>query len=287
MVLIVISTKLLFPIDDLKRYPDTDKEPATQVMDWTVWARAQNNFDHDQPFGGNIGKKTAIQITDDDVLSMTSAQLDTYMDWYERSWLDTSKEPSRIAEMFPISRAEQDIQPTSTAAPEPSSTSVPVVPTPPLDPESFSTSAPATPDTTRQKLDLLLQTVMQTLRTRRVIPEDEEADHRRPGEWYHRYRWESHLSGPARTFYEVAAQLAAVPLKTLVRAVTVVEFRIAQQDEERQNREYFASLEGEGMDTDESDVDHTYGITDFEEDMYDSESEDMDDDDLMSNSKMW
>lgn len=290
IVLIVISTKLLFPIDDLKRYPTTAKEPAAQVMDWTLWARAQNNFDHDQPFGGKIGKKTAIQITDQDVLNMTSAQLDHYMDWYESSWLDTSKEPNRIAEMFPISRAEQDIQPTSTAVPEPSSTSITVDPAPPLAPlapESPSTSGPPPPNTTGDKLDLLLQTVMQTLRARRVIPDDEEADHRRPGEWYHRYRWESHLSGPARTFYELAAQLAAVPLKTLVRAVTVVEFRIAQQDEERQNREYFASLGAEGMDADESDVDQTYGIADFEEDMYDAESEDMEDDDFMSNSRMW
>ncbi|CAI7586987.1 unnamed protein product [Penicillium viridicatum] len=287
IVLIVISTKLLFPIDDLKRYPTTAKEPAAQVMDWTLWARAQNNFDHDQPFEGKIGKKTAIQITDQDVLNMTSAQLDHYMDWYESSWLDTSKEPNRIAEMFPISRVEQGIQPTSTAAPEPSSTSIPVDIAPPLAPESPSTSVPPPPNTIGDKLDLLLQTVMQTLKTRRVIPDDEEADHRRPGEWYHRYRWESHLSGPARTFYELAAQLAAVPLKTLVRAVTVVEFRIAQQDEERQSREYFASLGAEGMGTDESDVDETYGIADFEEDMYDAESEDMDDDDFMSNSRMW
>ncbi|KAK4862581.1 hypothetical protein LT330_002714 [Penicillium expansum] len=293
MVLIVISTKLLFPIDDLKRYPTTAKEPAAQVMDWTHWARAQNNFDHDQPFGGKIGKKTAIQITDQDVLNMTSAQLDHYMDWYESSWLDTSKEPNRIAELFPISRTEQNIQLTSPAGPEPSSTSVPAdpaLPPGPLDPaapELSSTSAPAPRDATQDKLELLLRTVMQTLRARRVIPDDDEADHRRPGEWYHRYRWESHLSGPARTLYELAAQLAAVPLKTFIRAVTVVEFRIAQQDEERQNREYFASLGTEGMDTDESDEDHTYKIADFEEDMSDAESEDMDDDDFLSNSKMW
>ncbi|CAP93511.1 Pc16g08410 [Penicillium rubens Wisconsin 54-1255] len=257
MVLIIISTKLLFPFDGLKRYPTTVKEPAAQVMDWALWELAQKNFDHDQPFGGSIGKKTAIQITDQDVLNMTSAQLDAYMDWYESSWLDTSKEP------IPVSDAPD--APDAPGAP----------------------ATPAPPDTTQQKLDILLQTVMQALRTRRVIPEDEEDDHRRPGEWYHRYRWESHLSGPARTFYELAAQLAAVPLKTLVRAVTVVEFKIAQQDEERQNREYFASLGTEGMDTDDSDVDHTYGMADFEEDMYDADSDDMDDDGFMSNSKMW
>lgn len=275
MVLIIISTKLLFPIDDLKRYPSTDQEPAVQVMDWALWARSQNHFDRDRGFGGNIGKKTAIQITDQDVLNMTSAQLDDYMDWYQSSWLDTSKEPSRIATMFPISRAERDTQPTSSAVPESSSacTTAPAsVPVP-------ATGAP--PDKTREKLELLLQTVMQAVRTRRVIPDDKEADHGRPGEWYHRYRWESHLSGPARTFYEVAAQLAAVQLKTLVRAVTFVEFKISQQDEERQNREYFANLGRQGMHTGESDVGHTYGMADFEEDMYEAGSEDMDGDEIL------
>ena len=289
MVLIIISTKLLFPFDGLKRYPTTAKEPAAQVMDWALWEQAQKNFDHDQPFGGSIGKKTAIQITDKDVLNMTSAQLDAYMDWYESSWLDTSKEPSRIAEMFPIGRAEQGIPQTSDAALESPSASAPVSAPAPASvaPDAPGAHAPPTSPETQQKLDILLQTVMQALRTRRVIPEDEEDDHRRPGEWYHRYRWESHLSGPARTFYEMAAQFAAVPLKTLVRAVTFTEFKIAQKDEERQNREYFASLGTEGIDTDDSDVDHTYGMADFEEDMYDAESDYMDDDDFISNSKMW
>ncbi|KAJ5448198.1 Ubiquitin supergroup [Penicillium cf. griseofulvum] len=301
MALIIISTKLLFPLDGLKRYPTTYREPATQVMDWALWASAQSTLDQDQQFGGKIGKKTAVQITDQDVLDMTPAQLDDYMDWYESSWLDTSKAPSHIAEMFPISREEQDIQPTSTSAPESLSTSAPappsahihvpaLAPAPREDPEDLVAPDDAPddtpPDTTGKKLDILLQTVMQALRVRRVIP-DEDDDHRRPGEWYHRYRWESHLSGPARTFYEVAAQLAAVPLKTLVRAVTVIESKIAQKEEERQNREYFASLGTEGMDTDDSDADHTYGMEDFEADMSAAEYEDMDDDDLMSNSKMW
>ncbi|KAF4768111.1 hypothetical protein HAV15_002136 [Penicillium sp. str.  len=253
IVLIVISTKLLFPIDDLKRYPTTAKEPAAQVMDWTLWARAQNNFDHDQPFGGKIGKKTAIQITDQDVLNMTSAQLDHYMDWYESSWLDTSKEPNRIAEMFPISRAEQDIQPTSTAVPEPSSTSI--------------TSCKRLG---REGSSLTTKRLITGVPASGITGIDG-----------------NHISVAPHGLYELAAQLAAVPLKTLVRAVTVVEFRIAQQDEERQNREYFASLGAEGMDADESDVDQTYGIADFEEDMYDAESEDMEDDDFMSNSRMW
>ncbi|KAJ5788546.1 hypothetical protein N7457_003536 [Penicillium paradoxum] len=266
MALVVIATKLLFPFDDLKRYPTTAKEPATQIMDWTLWVRAQSHFDGDSRVTGDIGKAAAIRVTDKDVLTMTSAQLDSYMDWYESSWLDTSKAPSRIAEMFPISRTEHNTQSIPNVAPAPASASA-------------SAPAPVPPGTTQEKLDVLLKTVMQDLRARRVIPEDEEAEEKRPGEWYRRYRWESHLSGPARAFYEAAAKLAAVPLKTLVRAVTHVEFKIAKQDEERQNREFFASQGREGMGSDESDVDNTYGMGDFEEDMDEPAFEDMIDDD--------
>lgn len=283
MVLIVISTKLLFPFDDLKRYPTTANEPATQIMNWPLWERAQHHFEGDPRVGDKIEKGTAIQVTDQDVLTMTPAQLDGYMDWYESSWLDTSRAPSRIAEMFPISRAEPDTQPSSTIASALSSASAPAPPS------SASASVPtlAPPGLTQEKLDLLLKTVMQDLRARRVIPDDEEAEDRRPGEWYHRYRWESQLTGPARTFYEAAAKLAAVPLKTFVRAVTLAEFRIAKQDEERQNREFFATRGKEGIDSDESDVDNTYGMDGLEEDMSEPEFEDMDDDDMISNSKMW
>ncbi|KAJ5142767.1 Ubiquitin supergroup [Penicillium bovifimosum] len=262
MVLIVIATKLLFPFDDLKRYPTTGSEPAAQVMDWSLWERAQSRFDHDPRFGDNLAKGAAIHVTDKDVLNMTSAQMDNYMDWYASSWLDTSRAPTRIAELFPISRTGSDAQPIPTATPG-------------------SSSAPAAPDTTEEKLNALMKTVMQNLKVRRVIPEDEEAEDKRPGEFYRRYRWESQLTGPARAFYEEAARLAAVPLKSLVHAVSLVEFKIAKQDEERQNREFFARQGREGLDSDESDVDDTYGMDDSEEDMDEPVFEDMDADDKM------
>ncbi|KAJ5543382.1 hypothetical protein N7535_005810 [Penicillium sp. DV-2018c] len=262
MVLIVIATKLLFPIDDLKRYPTTSQDPSAQVMDWPQWARAQSRFDHDPQYGDNLAEGSAIHVTDQDVLNMTPAQMDNYMDWYASSWLDTSRAPTRIAELFPIGRTGPDAQPIPTATPG-------------------SSSAPTAPDTTEEKLNALMKTVMQNLKARRVIPEDEEAENRRPGEWYRRYRWESQLTGPARTFYETAAHLAAVPLKSMVHVVSLVEFKIAKQDEERQNREFFARQGREGLASDGSDVDDTYGMDDSEEDMDEPEFE------MGADDKMW
>lgn len=229
MVLIVIATKLFFPFDDVKRYPTTGKEPAAQTMDWSQWALAQKAFDSDSHFGKTIGKRAAIHVTDNDVFNMSTDQMDHYMDWYANNWLDKSRAPGRLAEMFPIHRAGES------------------QPKPTTDPES-STSA-VSDNTTKEKIDALLHTVMQDIKARRVIPEDVD-EPKRPGKIYRRYRWESQLSGPARTFYEIAAQLAAVPLKTLVRAVTLTEFKIAKDDEKRQHREFF---ENQGVEVDDTD----------------------------------
>lgn len=241
IVLIVIVTKLLFPFDDVKRYPTTSKEPAAQTMEWSQWALAQKAFDSDSHFGKTIGERAAIHVTDNDVLNMSADQLDHYMDWYANNWLDKSRAPGRLAEMFPIQRAGES------------------QPKPTIDPE-FST--PATPpDTTKEKIDALLHTVMQDIKARRVIPEDVD-EPKRPGEIYRRYRWESQLSGAARNFYEIAARLAAVPLKTLVRAVTLTEFQIAKDEEKRQHREFF---ESQGVQVDDTDLDEGLEMSESDE----------------------
>ncbi|KAJ5367648.1 hypothetical protein N7541_001589 [Penicillium brevicompactum] len=244
IVLIVIATKLLFPFDDLKRYPTTSKEPAAQTMDWSQWALAQASFDSDSHFKENIGRDAAIRVTDSDVLAMSADQLDHYMDWYAESWLDTSRTPGRLAELFPIQRG--DNQPSSATDP------------------GLSTATTFAPDTMQKKLDTLLHEVMQDIKPRRVIPEESD-DHKRPGEVYRRYRWESQLNGAARTFYEIAATLAAVPLKTLVRAVTLTEYKIARNDEKRQHREFFAN---QGVEVDDSDADKDFEMDDSGEEEF-------------------
>ncbi|GMG25717.1 unnamed protein product [Aspergillus oryzae var. brunneus] len=92
ITLIVISTKLLFPFDDLKRYPASAKEPTTQVIDWKHWAQAQRQFDSRETARGRIGKGNEILVDERDVFHMTPSQLDEYMNWYENNWLDNSKE---------------------------------------------------------------------------------------------------------------------------------------------------------------------------------------------------
>ncbi|KAF7719924.1 Uncharacterized protein PECH_005781 [Penicillium ucsense] len=209
MTLIVIATKLLFPFDDLARVPATAKEPATQAMDWAVWARAQAHFTSREQSHGTITKEEAIRLTDKDVLNMMPRQLDEYMDWYESNWLDPFGVTNPVADMFPTARTAK---------------------------------------------------VMQGLKTNEPNPDLDEND-RRPGSWYWRYRWEAQLPETAKQFYELSAQLAAVSLSTLLRAVSVTEYRIVKTVEDKRRAEYFSQaleldMDGHGDDESLDDMDN-------------------------------
>ncbi|EPS27904.1 hypothetical protein PDE_02848 [Penicillium oxalicum 114-2] len=217
MALIVIATKLIFPFDDLTRCPATTKEPATQIMDWARWARAQADFAYHEQSHGKIANEGAIQLTDKDVLTMAPSELDDYMDWYESNWLDASRSTNPVADMFPTSRTIEA----------------------PALPQAVAPSTVATGANPEEALDSLLKTVMQGLKTNVPDPELEE-DGRRPGSWYWRYRWEAQLPDTAKQFYEIAAELAAVSLPTLLRAVAITEYRIAKTIEDKRRAEYFS-----------------------------------------------
>ncbi|KAF3394686.1 RNA polymerase I-specific transcription initiation factor rrn7 [Penicillium rolfsii] len=227
MALIVVATKLLFPFDGLERHPTTGKEPAAQAINWSLWARAQNHFNDRENADGSIGKEKMIQLTDSDVLSMGPSQLDEYMDWYESNWIDGFRLVNPVADMFTTSRTTETPAPSQAVPP------------------SFLTTN-AGPE---EALNSLIYTVMQELKTNDVNPDSEEDD-RRPGSWYWRYRWEWQLPDTARLFHELAAELAAVSLQTLIHAVTVTEYKIAKTIEDKRRAEYFSHTMDLDMDGD-------------------------------------
>ncbi|KAL4866299.1 hypothetical protein BDV12DRAFT_199364 [Aspergillus spectabilis] len=219
ITLIVIATKLLFPFDDIKRHPTSAQEPTVQAIDWNSWTEVQNYFDRRDASAGQIGKGKEILVNEGDVLNMTPNQLDEYMDWYENSWLDTSKAPTRLASLFPLGPLSKDTTQT------PNSTS---------DNEEESIEA------------ILLHMAPRYLKSRAVIS-DLNADIPRPGSQYPRYKHESDLPDSARAFYEIAAKVVGISLPTLVRCVSQAEIQINRWLEEQRRVRYFAeeeSMEG-------------------------------------------
>ncbi|KAI9043311.1 uncharacterized protein KD926_003841 [Aspergillus affinis] len=222
MALIVISTKLHFPFDDIKRYPSSAQEPTTQTINWNTWIQAQRDFDRHETSGGKLGKGNEIQLKEDKVFDMTPSQLDEYMDWYENSWLDISKAKNPLADLFPTNPGAGENQPSAAAA------------------AAASIPAPATSaeEDENEAMSTMVQTVTSQLKSRRVI-DDGNAHVPRPGTSYPRYRMESNLSEAARPFYETAAKVVGVSLITLSRAVYHAETRISRWLEDQRRVGYF------------------------------------------------
>ncbi|RPB28945.1 hypothetical protein L211DRAFT_817189 [Terfezia boudieri ATCC MYA-4762] len=100
MSLILLSTKLLWGVDDTKRIPREKTEPAAVTPDIKNWERflTENKFVGDSIF----------DWTDADVFGMSGEELDKYMDWYERMWLvkgkgGRKKQPDHLLGLFPTS----------------------------------------------------------------------------------------------------------------------------------------------------------------------------------------
>ncbi|KAL1985585.1 hypothetical protein VTN96DRAFT_7565 [Rasamsonia emersonii] len=214
--LIVVATKLLFPFDELKRYPTSASEPAAQVLDWKLWAHTQKLFDNKEFAGGRLPRGKEILVDEKDVFKMTTQQLDDYLDWYENSWLD-SRVSNPLADMFPTGRTGVE---------------GPAEPAVKIDEED---------------IDAKLRTVISQLRPAKVVsPEDatngdgEQDDDSipRPGSSYRFYRTESSLPETARVFYETAARLSGLSLDSLIRAVFQTELKVQQWQEDQRRAEY-------------------------------------------------
>jgi hypothetical protein len=82
-------TKLYYPFDDIKRYPTSLNDPPAQLIDWEEWCTLQRKFDNRGKEGGKLGRGNEFHVKESDVFQMSPEQLDEYMDWYEKSWLDS------------------------------------------------------------------------------------------------------------------------------------------------------------------------------------------------------
>ncbi|KAL4810783.1 hypothetical protein BDV18DRAFT_2260 [Aspergillus unguis] len=220
ITLIVIATKLLFPFDDVQRHPISAQEPTVQSINWDAWAEVQNQYDRRDLSADQIGKGKEILVNEGDVLTMSSAQLDEYMDWYETSWLDTSsKGTNPLHSLFPLGTSSKENR------------------------QSTSISR----DDEEESIEWLSGTAQRYLKTRDVISSDDQ-DVPRPGSLYTRYRQESDLPDTARAFYETAAKVVGIPLSTLVRCVSQAEIQINKWLEDQRRVKHFAEreIESEG-----------------------------------------
>lgn len=81
--LIVIATKLSQPFDDIHRHPESNLDATAARINWTKW----QSIMFDNPTEG-LKRGDEIKITDADVFKMTGEQMDDWMNWYHKTWID-------------------------------------------------------------------------------------------------------------------------------------------------------------------------------------------------------
>ncbi|KAF3399262.1 RNA polymerase I-specific transcription initiation factor rrn7 [Talaromyces pinophilus] len=211
--LIVVATKLIFPFSNAKGFPSVPTEPAAQLIDWNLWRAAQKEFESLDKIPGRLPKGQEINVNEGNVFHMTEGQLDDYLDWYQDTWLDQKKAGHPLADMFPLTPAKPDNRPALKTGAE-----------------------------IQEEIDKKVREMTAGIRLAKIIPDDQAKGEKendvdeysneekekipRPGSSYRIYKTESDLPKTARKFYETAADLAGLSLRTLVAAVNRIETKL-------------------------------------------------------------
>ena len=220
--LLVIAVKLYHPFDSVERYLGSLTETGYLIIDWNTWCKVQEDYQADYIAKAPHNSGNEIMITEDDVFNMSNTQLDNYMDWYEKMWVDEEgREPSarsmpqQMLDMFPTGRPD----------------------------------GPATaPNDLRQEskddqnaVVAKLMAVQNNLKTRGIVSEERESQQpnsvRRIGSMYKRYRREEDLPPQARIFYTAAARMGGMSVPTLVKAVFKTELALQRWKDEQDSME--------------------------------------------------
>ena len=191
MGLIVISTKLLQPFDDIVRKPKHARDPSAMRLQWQSWKEVMG----EKPVKG-LKAGDEVSVTEEDVFDMGGEKLDDYLAWYQSVWMDDKEDllPKQILDLFPV----EPIPEKQLEQEEPVSEKIKFVQghLQVVDPISKEQAPYA---------------------AREVV---------RPGTGYRRCKEISRLNGMEKFFMERAAEQAGCRLEMLVKAVYMLETKI-------------------------------------------------------------
>ena len=218
---LVVATKLLFPLDNVKRYPKNPTELSALSMDWSTWSKARAEYKDAIRSKTSLGYQEAMQVQEKDILDMSDEKLDDYMDWYGSVFAEeTVREKGRVGKEAEFRRALHRLFPIERAT------------------QNASDAMDVDRDAELEPEDERLRKVQSSLRPTRVKADVKSAEPsvRRPGNSYKRYRNAGKFEGYAREFYEEASDLVALPLGSLVKCVFILERRLEKWESSERNK---------------------------------------------------
>ncbi|KAI1470463.1 uncharacterized protein F4812DRAFT_417691 [Daldinia caldariorum] len=196
--LVVVSAKLLYPLDGVERPPRSHYDPRATNIDWGTWRESMKD---DKSVESSLVRGEEYKVTPEDALTMDKEKLDDFMDWFEKMWIGDGepKTAERIREPF-----QGQTRPSNSSNPskQPENTDV---------------------ERIRRRYEAVNNSV-KILEPVPVDPEDSGKQFRQ--DFCPTWRTPEELPDAARVFYEKAASIAAIPLHTLVRGATQVERRL-------------------------------------------------------------
>lgn len=211
VALLLVAVKLFHPFDQLERKPISWAEPGILSINWNVWNDSQAEHEARFTSDGRIGRGNIISVNEQDVMKMSGAQLDEYLDWFEQTWVDEERletkkrgHPKELLDMFPTGR---------------------------LDGSSFAEiSFDEESKIDQASADRNLTNVQGSLKMRDVVSAEHEGKSNNPvrriGSFYKRYRKPEDLTPQARKFHEIAASLVGISLSSLLIAILQTECKI-------------------------------------------------------------
>ena len=231
MALVVVAVKFHHPFDGIERQVTALTDAGAMTIDWDAWCQNQTIFNKRTTAGGKIGRGNEIKVKEQDALSMSGAQMDEYMDWFQRTWVEEDKQhtkpgglPAQILDMFPTGRLDGSSPPT-------------------IDIQELAKAE-------QEALDSKLETATANLKVRDVVSREEEERSkvpvRRIGSFYKRYKKDQDFPPAAKLFYETAAELIGVSFFTMVIAVLQTEQKLLNHRTKQLKEEAKGNSEGEG-----------------------------------------
>lgn len=179
---IVFSTKLIYPLDGEDRVPVSYRDPSSLRIDWDKWRELMRD-----PDSGCLERRHMHKVQPEDAWSMSNLKIDDYLDWFEQTQIQPSKEIQELNSFFPL---QQRLRPTSRN------------------------------DLTEEEIDERLQTAQSYIMS--TAP-SANGWLLRAGEFHAVYRSVEDLPRVAKAFYGKAADLAGLSLTKLVKAVSSLE----------------------------------------------------------------
>ncbi|RYP52002.1 hypothetical protein DL768_002798 [Monosporascus sp. mg162] len=219
--LVIVAAKLLYSPDGTERTPRGDHDPRRLRLDWAVWR--ENIEDRSRQAPSHLRRGEEYKVDPNDALTMDKTKLDDYMDWFEKMWVGDGD--PRTAEVLREPFANQ--KRTSSPAP----------------PRTTAGEAVGGDGESMRRYSAVNRTVkvVDAAPDSPAGKEEEGARQRQPRDSCPIWRSEEDLPDVARLLYSEAAEMAAVPLASLVRAATQVERRLEvwciQRAKERREKE--------------------------------------------------